>query len=91
MKKWQKFTVLNAGLFLGVLASIFVVPSDTPVWLWGAISIVVIAAMNYALFRKLKSAAGAQGEQSKGSTLIIAVGFLTFVIDLLYRFVHRSH
>jgi len=58
VKKWQKFTVLNIALLLGILASFFMVPSETPAWLWGSISVVVIAAMNYALFRKLKSAVG---------------------------------
>jgi uncharacterized membrane protein YfcA len=91
VKKWQKFTVLNAGMLLGVLASIFMLPSDTPTWLWASVCIVVIVAMNYLLLGKLRGSSGAQAKLPRSSTLIIAVGFLIFVIDLLYHLAHRSH
>lgn len=91
VKKWQKFTVLNVGILLGIVASNFMLPSNTPAWLWAAISIVVIITMNYLLVRKLRSAAGTPREQVKGSTVIIAVGFLIVLIDMLVRLAHRTH
>jgi hypothetical protein len=89
-KRWQKFTVLNAGLLIGIFASLFVIPASTSIWLVAAVSAAIVGVMNVLLFRRLRSAeAETSVNDSKSSTVIIAVGFLIFLIDLAFGLAHH--
>jgi hypothetical protein len=90
-KRWQKFTLLNVGLLLGVLASLFMVPGNTPTWLWAAISTTVVASMNYLAFARLRKVErGESIKYTKLTTLVIALGFVFFLIDLFLSLTRHS-
>jgi uncharacterized membrane protein HdeD (DUF308 family) len=91
-RRWQKFTMLNVGLFLGIVASLFVIPATTSVWLVAGISAVIVGVMNVLLFMRLRNAeAGQSTGASSSSTIIIALGFLILLIDLAIRLAQHQH
>jgi hypothetical protein len=54
MKPRKRFAAINVGALIGIGLSLFVVPSNTPFWLWLAISTATIAIFNFFLYRRLK-------------------------------------
>jgi len=91
-RRWQKFTLLNLGALVGVFASLFMVPANTPTWLWAAIAGVVIAVLNYLLLAKLKKVERGESTKDTGlSTMVVVAGFLVFIFDLFFRLAGHSH
>jgi hypothetical protein len=89
-KKAQKYALLNLGMVLGAIASGFVLPGNTPVWLWALVSAVVIGTLNYLLFITLRKGEGTRSQNdSRFSTALVFLGFLIFVLDLVFRLAHR--
>jgi len=89
-KRWQKFTLLNIGLGLGLFVSLFVIPARTSVWLLVGLFITIIVTMNYLLFVKLRKIEnGETTKDTRFSTVIIYAGFFIFVLDLVFRLVHH--
>lgn len=90
-KTWQKFTLLNVGMVLGLFVSLFVVPRTTPIWFLAVLFSAIIGTMNYLLFMRLRKAAGGEpAKDARLSSVIIFVGFLIFVLDLVFRQIGHS-
>lgn len=90
-KRWQKFTVLNIGIALGVFTSLFWIPKSTSVVLLVVLFGAVIAVMNYLLFTRLKRiSSGESTKDTSLSTIVVVVGFLIFLLDLVFRVVRHS-
>jgi len=53
MKPWKQYLLLNTVGLVGIVCSIFVVPSNTPLRVWAAISGCILAVLNVALHRRL--------------------------------------
>jgi hypothetical protein len=91
-KTWQKFTVMNVGIVVGLFVSLFVIPATTSIDLLVVICGVFIATMNYLLFARLRKVAGGEEiRDTRLSTIVIVVGFVIFVLDVVLRLAHYSH
>jgi cytosine/uracil/thiamine/allantoin permease len=89
-KTWHKFAAANIGLVMGILASLWMVPGNTPLWSWLAIAGVFLAMANYLLYKKLKKTTDTESTQNTGrSTVLVWIGFLMFVLDLLFHLFRR--
>lgn len=88
MSTWKKIVLLNVGLFGGIFLSIFLAPPETPVWLWAAISVILVAVMNYLAWRRLKGA-NVERKSSLETNAVIAFGVLVLLLDLIFRYIKR--
>ena len=85
-KRWQKFTLLNIGVALGLFVSLFGIPKSTSILLLAVVFSAIVAAMNYALFVRLKRGTGGDFIKNKTlSTVITVLGVLIFLFGLIYR------
>jgi hypothetical protein len=90
MKLWKKALVLNIAGLLGIASSIFVVPPNTPFFLWLIISAVVLSAFNVAIFvRHRKAGPGSRQPTSKTTDAIIALGVVFWIVDVLVHILRR--
>ena len=83
LKTWQKVVVINLSALAGIVASAFILPPKTPVWLWVAVAIIVLAMVNYIFLigqRKLQTV----GCRTSVANTVIAFGFILFLLDLLF-------
>jgi hypothetical protein len=55
MKGWKKVVVMNASFLVGIFISLFLVPSQIPIWLWAAVAIAVLALFNYLFFLRKRN------------------------------------
>ena len=53
MKPWKQYLLLNTVAVVGIAGSIFVVPGNTPVRVWAAVSGCALATLNSLLYRRL--------------------------------------
>jgi hypothetical protein len=90
MKPWQKAFVLNVAVLLGIASSLFVLPANTPFFLWLTISVVVLAAFNIAIVvRERRIAPGSRPRASKATTIVIALGAAIWILDILVHVLRR--
>ena len=91
LTRWQLVLLFNGSGLLGIIISLFTLPSNTPFWWWVGASIVALAIMNFIVvlrFRRVERDAGPTN--SGASTFIIAFGFLVwFLLEILPRILHR--
>jgi hypothetical protein len=88
MKPWKKYAAINVGAVLGVGLSIFIVPDNTPFWLWLTIGTATIAIFNFFLYRRMQRPPGKpQGEPLPKIIVWICTAF--FLIELVFHFLHR--
>ncbi len=79
---------MNGGGLAGIGLSLFVVPPNTPLWLWGTVSVVALAVFNYLLARRLRRGTGdSTFVRTSGSVAWLGVVF--FLLELVFRFWHR--
>jgi hypothetical protein len=84
MTTWKKFAILNAGALVGILASLFIVPASTPLWIWGVSSALAVLLFNYGALKYRPSPDRKKGGMS--STIVIALGFGLLLLELAIRF-----
>jgi len=90
-KRWQKFTLLNIGIALGLFASLFWIPKATSIVLLVVLFGAVVAVMNYLAFTRMgRVSSGEPTRDTSFSTLIAVAMFLIFVLDLIFRLAHHS-
>jgi len=88
MKPWKKFAAINVGALIGIGLSLFIVPPNTPFWMWLAISTATIAIFNFFLYRRLKKPVGApKAEPIPAIIAWICTGF--FLLEVAFHFFHR--
>jgi drug/metabolite transporter (DMT)-like permease len=88
MTPWKKFVGVNVGMLIGIGISLFIVPPNTPFWLWAVIAAVFLAGMNYYLYRKLQKPP-TESKSANLNTIIIVIGSIIFLADIAYRYFHR--
>lgn len=86
----RKFILWNLGLLVGVFASIFMAPENTPVWLWAIICAAVIGIMNCLAVARLRNRHPKPPNDATGSRVIVATGFVVFLVILIFRLTHRT-
>ena len=75
MSAWKKVVVVNGGGLVGIAISLFVVSPRTPLWLWAAVSVAALAALNYVFLVWHGTARSGGGPKSGArSTAVIAIG-----------------
>ena len=79
---WKKYLFLNAGMILGFLISIFLVPGTTPFWLLVLIASVYVLYMNYSLHRRLANP-GLRPSRS-GDQSVTAIVILLLILDIVF-------
>lgn len=77
----QKLVVPNIAAVVGLLISLFIVPGDTPLWLWGVIAVVVIGILNVCLILKRQRAR--RDSPVTVRTAIIALGAALLLMDVI--------
>jgi hypothetical protein len=81
MTPLRKFLIFNVAAVLGLVVSLFIVPGNTPFWLWGVIAIVVVAGLNVSL--ALKRQGNRPDSKATIRTAIIGLGAALLVIDII--------
>ena len=83
----KQYAVMNCAAVAGVAASLFIVPGRTPVWLWLAVSVVVIAVLNAAFYLRSRSLSS-NARTSRTRTAVIWAGTAVLIADALARWWH---
>jgi len=80
MLAWKKYLFLNAGMLLGFVISIFLVPGGTPFWLFALIASLYVLYMNYSLHHRLANP-GARPSQSDDRSVTVII-ILMLILDI---------
>ena len=89
MAAWKKIAVLNVGLIIGIGLSLFILPSSTPVWLWGAASASVVMALNvFSIARR--SPTEPRGSISIAGQVGGGIAVALLLVELLVRVLSHS-
>jgi hypothetical protein len=87
MSTWKKALLLNAAWLIGIAVSLFIVPPSTPLALWSSLAVLVFVVLNYAAFRRRKTASG---PASIGiATAVSWMGVFLLILDLIARYFFR--
>jgi hypothetical protein len=89
MGTWKKIALVNGGGLVGIIISLFIVSSPTPLWLWATLSGVALTALNYICFGWRRTAGGEATSGAKSTTITI-FGFIILLLDLIYRYFYRK-
>jgi hypothetical protein len=90
MSTWKRVVLVNCGGLAGIAISLFMVSPQTPVWLWAAVSVAVLALLNYLFFGWRRTAGDSGGTKSGAkTTAIIAFGVVVLLLDLILRYLYR--
>lgn len=87
MSTWKKFALVNGALLVGTLTFLFIVPPETPLWLYATLTGVAVVAFNLMLLRPRQNKDNRRGDSSKDIAIAI-VGLLIIILDLLWRRAH---
>jgi hypothetical protein len=90
MKLWQRALVLNIAFLLGIGSSVFVVPENMLFRTWLIISILMLVALNIALFGRFKkNELGARLKTSKGASIIAVLCVAYWIIQVVVHIIRR--
>jgi hypothetical protein len=80
MTPWKRFLLLNGSAVAGLAVSLFVVPDNTPLWVWIVASMVVLTVLNVSLVLRKKS-----GEipSLKARTVVIVAAVVFLALDVI--------
>jgi hypothetical protein len=84
---WKKIVLVNGGGLVGIITSLFILPPQTPVWLWAAVSGCALVALNYVCFAWRRTASGERKSGVK-NTAITVIGLTVLLLDLVLRYQH---
>jgi hypothetical protein len=87
MKMWKKVVLFNAGWLLGIGLSLFVVPRQTPLWLWATLSSITLAFLDFVFFGRQNSRE--LSNNGRFFSVVGCLGLVIFFLDILYRYLHR--
>ena len=93
LKIWQQILLVNAATLMGVVASLFAAPPDTPVWIWAAGSALAIIVLNgvYVQYRRRRARHGRVAYDPRPGKVILRVVLPLVVLYLIlsHYFWHR--
>jgi hypothetical protein len=82
---WRRVLLINMGLLAGISISLFIVPQNTPLWIWVVSSLAFLVAMNYAQFAWHSTIARRTNDaRTKRAVIIGLLGILFLILDLIY-------
>ena len=84
MPRWKVLTLVNTCFVAGAGISIFVLPPETPVWLWAIGAVLFAVALNLIVLGRLRAREGSKTRPIV-STLVIIGTFLILVAELVLR------
>ena len=76
---------MNVGGLVGIGVSIFIVPPETPLWIWATASMVCLAVFNYLLIRRLQKSTGAS-KVSSAPSIVIWLGVVVLLLEVVLRY-----
>lgn len=79
-KTWKKYALVNLGAIFGAGVSLFIVPENTPLWIWATMACITVFLLNYLVIRRGSTE---KLPAKKANTVIIVLGFVLLVIDVL--------
>jgi hypothetical protein len=85
---WKRIALVNGGGLVGIIISLFIVSSPTPLWLWATLAGVALATLNYVCFGWRRTA-GSEGTSGTKSTAIMILGSVVLLLELIFRYLHR--
>jgi hypothetical protein len=88
MSTWKKVVLVNGGGLAGIVLFLFIVSTQTPLWLWATLSGVALAVLNYVCFGWRRETREGPNTGAK-STAIIVLGLPVLLLDLILRYMHR--
>jgi hypothetical protein len=88
MSAWKKVALVNVGGLLGIGISFFVVPPNTPLWIWATVSVVCLAVFNYLIIRRLQKSTG-ERKIGSASSIVIWLGVVVLLLELVFRYWRR--
>ena len=88
MSSWKKVALVNMGGLLGVAGSLFILPPNTPLWIWATASVVCLAALNYFLIRRLRKSTGERTVRPTAN-IVMWLGIVVLLMELAFRYWHH--
>lgn len=85
---WRRLLLLNVGILTGIVASAFVVPRSTPVWVWALVSGAALLGLNWAFLANRRPAAQRGSPRHRKALAIILLGLALLLADILFGHVH---
>src|SRR5665213_2757573 len=84
-RTWPILVLVNLAALAGILSTLFTLPGNIHFWMWAITSLIVLALVNYTAVVAVRNRRRQnKTSESKTVTIIIYVGFVFFVLDLLY-------
>jgi multisubunit Na+/H+ antiporter MnhB subunit len=77
----KPFIVVNVGGIIGAIASLFLVPESTPLWLWGVCVATILIAINLLAWRRKRNPRPADPERN----VMLVIGLICALLALLFR------
>ncbi len=74
---------MNGGSLIGVCIALFIVPPQTPFWLFATISGVIVVSMNSVFILRFRQTDGGGRQNFKAITTGVIAGFLFLILDLM--------
>lgn len=81
MSDWKRFVLLNIAALIGIGASLFMAPGNTPFWLWAVIAVVFLSVWNVLLFRQRGRGSDRAGRSMR--TIMAVLGLALLIVDLI--------
>jgi hypothetical protein len=85
----KKLVIINAGALVGIIISLFTIPPRTPLWMWAAISTIVVGVLNYAVLTRTPKLAETNRRNSTWIAVAIFFGFGLLMFELALHFLHH--
>jgi hypothetical protein len=89
MGTWKRVAFINVFGIVGIVASIFALPENTPFWIWAICSLAVLIILNLVAMRKSPQESSGSGQKVSKGTLVIVGGALLLIIDLAWTYWSR--
>ena len=88
MSSWKNVALVNVGGLLGIGVSLFIVPPNTPLWIWATASVACLAALNYFLIRRLQKSADERTVRPTAN-IVMWLGVIVLLVELVFRYWHH--
>jgi len=62
---WKKATLINVSGLIGIADSLFLVPPQTPFWLWAVLAGVALALLNVLCFGRRRTATASLNQRRR--------------------------
>lgn len=81
MRGGKQIVIVNIAATLGIATSLFIVPGNTPLWVWAVIAIGFLIVTNVVLLVRPAESIAESNRATR--TIIITLGAAILIIDIL--------